>query len=124
MFSQCNVQVDRERLCYRSHPFRVQVLIISYLMFRKEVKVLAMPRDMERFTRQKTKMEHYRQWKSPFPIDQNWTVSTESKLPQQNDSARLQSTVKTNFVLVAPGERLLPVDQTATKKNDVLFVAN
>ena len=90
------------------------------------MKVQAM--DMERFTRQKTKMEHYRQWKSPFPIDQNWTVSTKRKLPyrlpQQIDLARLQSTVKTIFVPVAPGERLLPVDQTATKKNDVLFVAN
>lgn len=88
------------------------------------MKALAMPGDMERLTPQKTKMEHYRQWKSPFPIDQNWTVSTESKLPQQNDSTRPQATMKTIFVLVAPGERLLPVDQTATKKNDVLFVAN
>ena len=50
----------------------------------------------------------------------HFKATAKKNLPQNINSARLKSIVKTMFV-VAPGPKLLLV--TATKKNDVLFAA-
>lgn len=77
-------------------------MIIICLLFRLIPKIQAMA------SIEKTKHAHFK-------------ATAKRNLPQNINSARLRSIVKTMFV-VAPGPKLLLV--TATNKNDVLFAAN